>query len=60
VNVDVPRMLEILLNLGLVVTTARCEASYTVKVTGGRREASGVAETFSDAFALGAGCWVLN
>jgi hypothetical protein len=53
-------MLEILLNLGLVVTTARCEASYTVKVTGGRREASGVAETFSDAFALGAGCWVLN
>jgi hypothetical protein len=59
VNVDASRMLEILLNVGLAVAMARCEAGVTVRATSGRHEASGVAESAREAL-IYAGCWVLN
>jgi hypothetical protein len=57
---DVSRVLGILLGLGLAVTTARCEAGWTVRVTGGRREASGVAESACEALTRAGWRWVLN
>jgi hypothetical protein len=60
VDVDLGRVLGTLLNLGLAVTTARCEAGWTVRVTGGRREASGVAESACEALTRAAWRWVLN
>lgn len=57
---NVERVLGILLNLGLVVTMARCEAGWLVSVTGGRRDASGVAESACEALERAAWRWVLN
>ena len=39
-----------LLTLGLVIESALTATGYVVTVTGGRHDASGVAETLPDAF----------
>jgi len=58
VDVDGKRVLGILLNLGLAITTTRSEAGWMVRVTGGRREASGVAETACEALARASWRWL--
>lgn len=54
-DVDVGRVLATLGKLGLAVTVARSEAGWTVSVTGGRHEASGVAESVYEALERDAG-----
>jgi hypothetical protein len=58
VDIDPARVLITLVKLGLAVTVARCEGGWTVRVTGGQREASGVAESVTVALERAAWRWL--
>jgi hypothetical protein len=54
------RVVKILLEMGLAVTTTQTADGYTCKVTGHETTATGVGESFSEALARASWRWTLN
>jgi hypothetical protein len=54
------KTVESLLGFGLAIETTLTSNGYMVRVSGGAHDASGVAESFFDAFRRATWRWVLN